>query len=183
MQALNSCVDTERLNTQGSRDPASRLTQIADKRREWAKPAETDEQKQERLTKRRREIGADPLLNLPMQTCQHECLAAETTPERDARFYSEWETAEKERPGLNVTEQDMPLFSAVFHPNQDAQILCKDGYIGYISLMLVSFPDSSLCPSWQRVMEEEESKMEDCLSRWSSEDCCYPYPSANLKDN
>ena len=47
----NSCVD--RVNTEGGRDPASRLTQIADKRRERATPAETDEQKQERLRKQR----------------------------------------------------------------------------------------------------------------------------------
>jgi len=58
-----------------------------------------------------KEIAAD-------STCQCERLAAKTTPERDARFYSERETAEKEMPDLNVTEQDMPLFSAAFHPNQ-----------------------------------------------------------------
>ena len=45
--SANSCVG--RLNTEGDRDPASRLTQIADKRREQAKPAETDKQKQERF--------------------------------------------------------------------------------------------------------------------------------------
>ena len=45
--SANSCVDW--LNTEGDRDPVSRLTQIADKRRERAKPAETDEQKQERF--------------------------------------------------------------------------------------------------------------------------------------
>ena len=45
--SANSCVD--RLNTEGDRDPASRLTQTADKRRARAKPAETDEQKQERF--------------------------------------------------------------------------------------------------------------------------------------
>ena len=52
-------------------------------------PAETDEQKQERLKKWRREIGADALLSLPMEemrTCQHECLAAETTADKDARL-------------------------------------------------------------------------------------------------
>ena len=43
----NSCVD--RLKTEGDRDPASRLTQTADKRRERATLAETNEQKQERL--------------------------------------------------------------------------------------------------------------------------------------
>ena len=60
--SANSCVD--RLNTEGSKDPASRLTQTADKRKERAM---TDEQKQERSRKRRREIGADALLRLPMQ--------------------------------------------------------------------------------------------------------------------
>ena len=39
----NSCVD--RLNTEGSRDSVSQLTQTADKRREQATPAETDEKK------------------------------------------------------------------------------------------------------------------------------------------
>ena len=62
-ESANSCVD--RLNTEDGRDPASRLTQIADKRRERATPAETDEpEKQERLKKWRREIGADALLSL-----------------------------------------------------------------------------------------------------------------------
>ena len=55
----------DRLNTEGGRYPASQLTQAADKRRERATPAETDEQKQERLRKWRREIGADTLLRLP----------------------------------------------------------------------------------------------------------------------
>ena len=54
-----------------------------------------------------KEIAAD-------STRQCERLAAKTTPERDAKFYSEQETAEKEMPDLNVTEQDM----AAFHPNQ-----------------------------------------------------------------
>ena len=110
--STNSCVD--RLNTEGSRNPASRLTQTANKRMERVMPAETDEQKQERLRKQRREIGADALPRMPMEemrTCQgerlaaettadtdtrlwqisaHQCerLAAETTPERDHRFYS-----------------------------------------------------------------------------------------------
>ena len=47
----NSCVD--RMNTEGGRDPASRLTQIPDKGSERATPAETDEKKQERLRKQR----------------------------------------------------------------------------------------------------------------------------------
>ena len=75
--SANSCVD--RLITEGSRDPASGLTQIADKRREGVTPAETDEQKQEMLRKWTREIGADALLRLPMKemrTCQCERLAA-----------------------------------------------------------------------------------------------------------
>ena len=62
--SANSCVD--KLNTEGGKDPASRLTHIADKRRERATPAETDEQKPEKLKKQRREIGADALLSLPM---------------------------------------------------------------------------------------------------------------------
>ena len=39
--SANSCVD--RLNTEGGRDPVSRPTQTADKRRERATPAETNE--------------------------------------------------------------------------------------------------------------------------------------------
>ena len=41
--STNSCVD--RLNTEGSRDSASWMTQTADKRRKHTMPAETDEQK------------------------------------------------------------------------------------------------------------------------------------------
>ena len=48
--------------------------------------------------------------------------------------------------------------------------------------MLTLFQDSSLCPSWQRVMEKEESKNEDCLSRWSGEDWL-PLPFCKFKDN
>ena len=69
------------LNTEGSRDPSSRLTQAADKRREQATPAGTHEQKQERLRKQWREIRANVILRQPikeMRTCQHEHLAAET---------------------------------------------------------------------------------------------------------
>ena len=79
----------DRLNTEGSRDPASRLTQAADKRKERAMPVETVEQKQERLRKSRREIGADTLLRLPMEemrTCQRERLAAEATADTDTRL-------------------------------------------------------------------------------------------------
>ena len=81
----NSCVD--RLSTEGARDPASRLTQTADKRRERATPAETDEQKQERLRKRRKETGADTLLPMKeMRTRRRECLATESTADKDTRL-------------------------------------------------------------------------------------------------
>ena len=53
--SANSCVD--RLNTEGGRDPASQLTQNADKRREQVTPAETMEE---------------------MRICQRERLSAET---------------------------------------------------------------------------------------------------------
>ena len=62
MASANSCVD--RLSAEGGRDPASRLTQPAD-RREGTSDVHTDEQKQERLRKRRREIGADAVLRVP----------------------------------------------------------------------------------------------------------------------
>ena len=85
--SANSCVDN--LNTEGCRDPASWLTQIADKRREPEMPAETDKKQQERLRKWRREIGADTLLSLQMEemrTCQCERLAAETIADKHARL-------------------------------------------------------------------------------------------------
>ena len=63
--STNSCVD--RLITKDGRDPASGLTQTADKRREGVTPEEADEQKQEMLRKQTREIGADALLRLPME--------------------------------------------------------------------------------------------------------------------
>ena len=50
-------------------------------------PAETDEQKQESLRKRRRETEADTLLRLPMEELRtHQCehLTAETTADKDA---------------------------------------------------------------------------------------------------
>ena len=50
--SANSCVD--RLNTESARDPASRLIQTTDKRREQATPAETDYQKEESLEERNR---------------------------------------------------------------------------------------------------------------------------------
>ena len=81
--SANSCVD--RLNTEGGRDPDSRLTQIVNKRRERATEEETDEQKQERLRKRRRDTGADAAVE-EMRTCQHKSLATETTADKDARL-------------------------------------------------------------------------------------------------
>ena len=49
--------------------------------------AETDEQKQERLRKQRREIGADAVLRLPNgRACQRERLAAESTANKDTRL-------------------------------------------------------------------------------------------------
>ena len=80
----NSCVN----RTEGVRDPASQLTQTANKRRERATPAETDEQKQERLRKRRSRCSAQTANGRGMRTCQRERLAAKNTPERDPRFYS-----------------------------------------------------------------------------------------------
>ena len=47
--SANSCVD--RLNAEGGRDPASRLTQIADKRRERVTPEKTDEEKAGKVEK------------------------------------------------------------------------------------------------------------------------------------
>ena len=52
-------------------------------------PAEKNEEKQERLRKRRRETGADTLLRLPMEemrTCQHDALEAETAADKDTRL-------------------------------------------------------------------------------------------------
>ena len=52
-------------------------------------PAETDEQKQEMLRKRRRETRADTLLGLPMEemrTRQREHLATITTADKDTRL-------------------------------------------------------------------------------------------------
>ena len=77
----NSCVD--RLDTEGGRDPTSRLTNTADKRRKRTTPAETNEQKQERL----KETGADTLLNgWLVTTRQREYFAAETAANKDARL-------------------------------------------------------------------------------------------------
>ena len=84
MASANSCVD--RVNTEGSRDPASWLTQTADKRRERAMPAETDKQKQERLRKRRSRCSAQTANGRGTRTCQCERLAAETTADKDTRL-------------------------------------------------------------------------------------------------
>ena len=65
---------------------------------------------------------------------------------------------------------------------RDARFECDRARHGELSFMLASFQNSSLCPSWQRVMEEEESKSEDCLSLWSGEDC-YPLPFCKFKNN
>ena len=78
--SANSCVD--RLNIEGVRDPASRLTQIADKEG-TSDAAETDEQKQERLEKRRREIGADLAL---CSACQWKMRTCATTADKDTRL-------------------------------------------------------------------------------------------------
>jgi len=79
--SANSCLD--RLNTEGGRDPASRLTNTTDESRKRATPAETNEQKQERLRKWRR------VLRLPMEemrTRQCERLAPETTADKVTRL-------------------------------------------------------------------------------------------------
>ena len=61
---------------------------VANKQRERAMLAETDNQ-QERLRRQRREIGTDALLTLPleeMRTCRSERLATETTADKGARL-------------------------------------------------------------------------------------------------
>jgi len=41
------------------------------------------------------------------------------------------------------------------------------GYIGYISVMLASFPDSSMCPSWQRGRRgEQDWRLPVPVVRW-----------------
>ena len=64
----NSCVNRR----EGVRDPASWLTQTADKRRERATLAETDEQMQERLRKRRSRCSAQTANVRGMRSCQRE---------------------------------------------------------------------------------------------------------------
>ena len=153
MQALQSCRQAE---YRRGRDPASQLTQTADKMREqhWQR----QRSKSRKGWESGGDIGADALLGLPMmRTCQHERLAAEATADKDTRLQQisalqhklkgyhlrvplkgtsdcsrwvpisvkDWQlklplkkmpeftakkgqlTAEKEMPGLNVTEQDM----------------------------------------------------------------------------
>ena len=96
--AANSCVD--RLNTEGNRDPATRLTQTANKRRERAAPAETDEKKQiaanqypstqtERLAAESATEIDIKLQQMSALQCETKRLTAETITERDTRFYSE----------------------------------------------------------------------------------------------
>ena len=60
MASANSCVD--RLSAEGGRDPASWLTQPAD-RREGTSDVRRD--RRAKAGKRRREIGADAVLRLP----------------------------------------------------------------------------------------------------------------------
>ena len=74
--------------------------------------AETDEQKQKRLRKQRREIGADAVLRLPNgRACQRERLAAESTANKDTRLQqmSNWQC---ERLGAETTLKKMPDFTA-----------------------------------------------------------------------
>ena len=75
-----------------------------------------------------------------------------------------WNVTEQDM-GKNTVQSSLPLFQqhciqAKMHKSH-ARI-----YIGYISVMLASFPDSSLCLSWQRVMKRGklENKTDDCLS-------------------
>ena len=85
--SANSCVD--RPNTESGRDPASRLTQRgANKRREQVMPAETNEYKQQRLRKRRRDRSrhSTQTTNGRNKNCQSECLAAEITADKDTRW-------------------------------------------------------------------------------------------------
>ena len=62
MASATSCVD--RLSAEGGRDPASRLTQPAD-RREGTSDVRRDRRAKAGLRKRRREIGAGAVLRLP----------------------------------------------------------------------------------------------------------------------
>ena len=131
--SASSRVDS--LNTEDGRDPASRLTQIADKRRERATQAETDEQKQERLRKWRREIGADDLLRLPieeMKTCQHEHLAAENTADKDARLQQISELQHKPK-GYQLRVPLKETSDCSIQPKTPF----KHGYIVYTSMMII----------------------------------------------
>ena len=71
--------------------------------------AETDEQKQERLRKRRREIGADALPRGKMRTCQRERLAAETTADKDPRL-QQMSTGQCERLATETTTEKDGIF-------------------------------------------------------------------------
>ena len=136
MTSANSCVDS--LNTEGIRDPASRLTQTADKRRERATPADRRAKagKVEKAElKSRCSACSDCQSGRGIRTCQRERLAAETTPDKDSRFYSKCMrdklTAEKEVPGLNVTATDMGnnrLFSChcLFFSSVPSKPRCKN---------------------------------------------------------
>ena len=73
------------------------------------------------MRKRRREIGADDLLRLPieeMKTCQHERLATENTADKDARLQQISELQHKPK-GYQLR---VPLKGDIRlqHPSQDA---------------------------------------------------------------
>ena len=102
----NSCVD--RVNTEGGRDPASRLTQIRGGNKQHR-------QRQTRKSRKGWESGeteADALLSLPMEkmrTCQRECLAAETTADEDARLQQISELQKGYHAAESATERDIRL--------------------------------------------------------------------------
>ena len=74
MASAKSCVD--RLNAEGGRDPASRLTQTADRREGTSNVRRDRQAKAGKVEKtEERELGADAFLSLPMEemrTCQWE---------------------------------------------------------------------------------------------------------------
>ena len=64
------------------------------------------------MRKRRRDIGADALLSLPMEemrTCQRKRLAAETTADKDARLKQISELQHKPKGYESATERDIRL--------------------------------------------------------------------------
>ena len=85
-----------------------------------------------------------------MSALQCERLVAETTTERDTRFYSEWETDYHWRNGWQVSiwqnktwrTVDCSVAAASF---QQHSIQANMPCIGYISFMLASFPDPCAC--------------------------------------